>query len=383
MAHRPLVVLGDAHLGQSGGVAVSEALARLVGSHPQHEIVLDGDTLDLSWQGSISAPLESIAPLLRPHADLCAALAAHLRAGAPVTWVAGNHDVALGLPGARDALCTALGAEPLAPLSVDGWFARRGGIHIEHGHVYDPDNAPTHPLVPWAPETEPLGIALTRRLLAEGDFWEFAHAHETTFLSGIRRALRSYGAQGPRVIAAYYRTAAALWIGAGRSAGLARERAAGDAALEATAARYGIDVERLRALVGICARPTHHRRSATFQRLYLDRSLAILALLLGGAASFGPGRNVARALALAGAGYLGVSVWRWASRYRGTLEFGLREAAAAIAALGDARLVVLGHAHRPDTAPGYANPGSFGHAPPGERPYLVVAPDGGYDRRTV
>ncbi len=63
--------------------------------------------------------------------------------------VAGNHDAEVGSPERRAALLAALRVSPEARARVrtSPWFFREAALHIEHGHLFDPDNAPAHPLV--------------------------------------------------------------------------------------------------------------------------------------------------------------------------------------------------------------------------------------------
>ena len=70
-------------------------------------------------------------------------------------------------------------------------------MHVEHGHAYDPDNAPTHPLVVPSVATEPLGVALTRRFLAPNRAFDFAHATEITPFEALARAARVFGTRMP------------------------------------------------------------------------------------------------------------------------------------------------------------------------------------------
>src|SRR5690606_21193980 len=99
---------------------------------------------------------------------------------------------------------------------VSPWFVRRGGVHIEHGHLWDRDNAPLHPLDDWSAATEPLGVALMRRFVARRGALEFAHAHDTTPVAGLARAFALYRFRAPLVIAQYFATAGALCFEAGK-----------------------------------------------------------------------------------------------------------------------------------------------------------------------
>ena len=50
-----------------------------------------------------------------------------------------------------------------ARVRTSPWFFREGGLHLEHGHFYDPDNAPAHPLVNGAPS---LGVHFVEEFIA-------------------------------------------------------------------------------------------------------------------------------------------------------------------------------------------------------------------------
>lgn len=365
---RPLCVVGDVHLAEAAREPVGEALATLLGRHPNHELVLNGDSFDLSTDPPERAPEESVARILASHPKARAALSGH---AAPLTFVAGNHDAAITKPAVVDALRAELGAR----VTVVPWIARRGPLHIEHGHLYDPDNAPVHPLAPFSPETEPLGVALTRRFVAPSGAWEFSHGNETTPLAGLLRTFRLYGLRAPLTVLRYYAAAAALTREAGHQPSVAEERAAGAKAVAEVASQLGLDADALHelALASLCA--THLRRGATFQRLYLDRSLATLLL----AAALIPalaGSSAGAGVAALAASYLGFSISRGTNRYRGLLEQRLDDAERRIRALTGAKLVVLGHSHRTVTRDGYLNPGSFAYPDTSARRYVEVDTDG-------
>jgi hypothetical protein len=373
MAGRPLVVLGDLHLAHGAGFDVSSDLARLVHAHPGHEIVLNGDTFNLSHDPPTRDAAASLAVLLRGHAQLRQAWGRHLRDGAPLTLVAGNHDQAVSMPAVRAAAVQTLQVQAAAPLRTAPWFVRRAGAHIEHGHVHDPDNAPVHPLAPWCPETEPLGVALTRRFVVPSGAAHFAHAHETTLLVGLWRAFRLYGTRGPAVVAHYYRTAWQLWREAGRQPRRAEALAQWQSQVARAAEQTGLSADVVHALIRATPRPTHQSRVATFLRLYLDRSLAAGITLAGLLAGVTLRSAVGLGLAGTGAAYLAASLSRSRSRYAGTLEARLRSAARQVAELTGARLVIFGHSHLPDReAPHYLNPGSFAFPVNGRRGYAYV-----------
>jgi UDP-2,3-diacylglucosamine pyrophosphatase LpxH len=377
----PLVVLSDVHLSATGKSNVAKDLAEVVRRSPGHELILAGDVFDLSTEPRDQDVPASIAQMLRAHADLARSLREHLRDGGGVTLIAGNHDAAAATPHVRRVLLRSLDVVDEAKLEVSPWFVRRGRVHLEHGHLYDPDNAPAHPLAPWSWETEPLGIALTRRFLAPSGALMFAHAHETTPSDGLLRAFKIFGPRAPWVVARYFATAIALCAQAGRQRGVARELEHGASAVLAFAEECGLAVETLSRMVTLGPRPTHLDFKATFMRLYFDRVIASVGLM-GGTSAALLGRSFAGAAvaALSGA-YLLRSVKRSGSRYSGLTEQRLREAALAIADTTGASLVVFGHTHREDEAPRYVNCGSFGYPKRPGRPYIVVDSGGRAEQR--
>jgi UDP-2,3-diacylglucosamine pyrophosphatase LpxH len=369
---QPLVVLSDVHLSAAGRGEVARDLAELVRQHPGHELILAGDVFDLSTEPQGRDVPASVAQMLRAHSELGLALREHLRGGANVTLIAGNHDAAAATPEVRRVLLGSLELADEAKLEVSPWFVRRGRVHLEHGHLYDPDNAPAHPLSPWSCETEPLGVALTRRFLAPSGALMFAHAHETTPAEGLLRAFRTFGLRAPWVVARYFATAIALCARAGRQRGVARELEHGESAVLCFAEDCGLAVEMLTQMVTLGPRPTHLDFKATFMRLYFDRVIATVGLL-GGASVALLGRSVAAAslAALSGA-YLARSVKNGGNRYGGLTEQRLRDAASFVADATDASLVVFGHTHREDEAPRYVNCGSFGYPKRAGRPFVLV-----------
>jgi UDP-2,3-diacylglucosamine pyrophosphatase LpxH len=367
----PLLVMSDVHLNYASQAPHVADLARLVHEFPRAELVLAGDVFDLSRDPPRRDPAESIVALLRHHRSLFDALRSHLSGGGRLTLIAGNHDAAVADHRVREALLDALDLTPDAPLETEPWFVRRGRVHIEHGHLYDPDNAPAHPLALWSYATEPLGIALTRRFLAPTGALDMAHAHETTPVAALVRAFELFGARAPLVVARYFATAIRLCAEAGRQSGLALERQLGEGALDTFARQTGLPKDLLAELANAGADPTHHRFTDTFMRLYFDRVVATLSLLFGASTLIAKKSPAGAAVAAVSGAYLGRSLKR-KSRYSGIVEQRLREAAGRVAERTDAELVIFGHTHREDAAPRYLNSGSFAYSRTMGRPYILL-----------
>ena len=372
---KPLIVTSDLHLSADASTGTVRALAQLLRDNPGHEFILAGDVFNLSWEAPGRSAVDAILALLSAHPDLASAFRSHLASGAPLTFIAGNHDAGLMSAEIRDALVHRLELGGDAPLEVTPWFVRRSDVHVEHGHFYDPDNAPAHPLAEWSPETEPLGIAITRRFVRPSGVNHFLHAHDTTPLAGIIEAFRVYGARTPLIIAEWFRIAGKLCMETRQAARFTPELEAGEAALSKFASLVGLDSEVLRTLLNVGAKPTHRDFQKTFMRLYFDRVFASSGLLLSGAAYLAWRSRAAGVIGLLAGLYLLQSVHRTGNRYEDLPVERLREAATRVRELTGAKTVVFGHTHQVDEISGYANSGSFGYSRDG-RPYVRVDESG-------
>jgi len=365
--------LSDLHLSHGGSRSLARDSAALFKAHRGSEIVIAGDAFSLSSDPRERDPVESTTTLVQSEPSLSEALRGHLSSGSKLTLLAGNHDAAVAEPRMREALLSALELTAEAPLAIEPWFVRRGDVHIEHGHLWDPDNAPAHPLSSWSGRTEPLGIALTRGFIARYGVWQFAHAHETTVAGGLRRAFELFGGRAPLLIARYFGSSGALCAQSLFERGIDAERARGDAALPGLAARTGVDAEALAALVAAAPEPTHVRFRNLFLRLYYDRVFASLGVGAGLAGLALAASPLGAAVAVGSGAYLGWNVRRSGSRYQNRPIQRLREGSELVRRLTGARLVVFGHTHVAENGPAYANPGSFGYPGPGPgRPFLSV-----------
>jgi hypothetical protein len=369
---RPFLVVSDTHLGAETAARVGRDLARLIESHPGTEIFFAGDAFDLSYALRHDAQAVLLSALLDQAPELVDALRKHVSAGAPVTVLPGNHDAALCDDDIAALLRGKLGVSNDAPVTVSPWFIRRGDVHIEHGHVYDPDNAPVHPLAEWNETSEPLGIALTRRFVAATGASDFSHAQDATPVRSLARAFRLYGTRAPGMIASYFRTAIELCLESGPalSARASEELAVGAGRLQAFADRSGVPGIALMNLLADAPRPTHLSRRETFLRLYFDRVFA--SLILAGSLTAIPRRPSAAVMALASFAYLAASVLSGQDRYGDLPRKRLHLGASRVRAATGARLVVFGHTHHVVVDDGYINTGSFAFPRDTGRPYVLV-----------
>lgn len=368
---QPLIVASDLHLSVDASAGTVRDLARLLERYPGHELILAGDVFNLSWEAPGHSAVEAVLALLGAFPSLKAALRQHLANGNRLTFLAGNHDTGVMAAELREALLKTLELLPTSALEIAPWFVRRAGVHVEHGHFYDPDNAPAHPLAEWSPETEPLGIAITRRFVRPSGVYHFSHAHETTPVAGIAKAFRIYGARTPLIIAQWFQVAAKLCLETRERDRFAPEHAAGTARLEDFGKLVELDPARLRELLESGAVPTHRDFRKTFMRLYFDRVFATGGLLLSAAAYLAWKSRAGGLAGLLAGLYLIQSVQRTGNRYEDLPATRLRAAAQRVRELTGANAVIFGHTHRVDLVPGYANSGSFGYSEQG-RPYVRV-----------
>jgi UDP-2,3-diacylglucosamine pyrophosphatase LpxH len=367
------IVLADIHLTKAAPAALVADLVRIVEAHPADRIVFDGDLFDLSAEPG--APADRAAALhevLDVHATFRDALARHISGGAELWLVAGNHDAEVGTPRGSEALREALGAtgEASARFRTTPWFFEDGGVHYEHGHLFDPDNAPAHPLVDGDAS---LGVLFVERFIAKTGAHRYLNANDAPPLGLFLAAFRWYGRRGPFVVYTFFETAvAALGKSGDRHRG-ASERAAGSVVEAAFAEAAGTTPAVLRALLDEAADPTLASTTDTFFRLYLDRVTATLALV-GGLGALGLGRRrLGASSVVLGAAVMAASWARRHDRYSGRVEATLRACASRVAEITKSSVVVFGHTHVEALEPTYANTGSFAfpRAAPG-RPYLAI-----------
>lgn len=379
---RPLIVVSDVHLGHHQCDAVAADLARLVVMHPGHEIILNGDTFNLACDPHDRDPGASAAAMIAAHPSLRTALVRHLAAGDRLTFVAGNHDLAIQRPGVRPALLALLTEGTEAELHIEPWIVRRAGVHIEHGHLYDPGNSPTHPLAVPTHRAEPVGIELTRRFVGPYDAWDvFANQGTESVAAAARMTLDFFGPRALMATLDYVWLLVLISAETAVPARLAPDRRAGDAALPDQSARTGIPEPALRRLLEGRPRPMHFSFLATFLRFGFDAVLAFGAIVVGLVASLVARRAGLLIISAAGLGYILAARDQLAHRGANHMPEDLRVGAALVHHVTNARLVILGHTHREDTMDGYRNLGAFGDRPAAARPYLHVDERGHAERR--
>jgi predicted phosphodiesterase len=368
------LVLGDLHLSSHTPRGVERDLAALLAAHPGTRVVFAGDFFDLSADG---AHARDLAAGFRAHPQATAAVADHVSRGGEVVWLAGNHDPEVAAAG-DVARALGLSSEATSRIRVTPWFHRQGALHVEHGHLYDPDNAPAHPL---ASARGTLGVHFVEEFIAKTGAFAYLNANDKTPLELFTSAFRWYGRRGPFVVYTYFRAAFSALGKSGRFWDGERDAERAEASLEAFLADAGIDEATARALIAERATPTMTSLRATVARLYLDRVTATVSVLAGlGAFALGK-RQLA--LVLGAAGLAGLA-WSWSrghDRYGGKVPARLDDGARRVARASGASLVVFGHAHEIADRDGYSNTASFAfpRGVPG-RPFLEIAGDASHPR---
>ncbi len=339
-------------------------------------IAFAGDLLDLSAESDRVAREDGIREVLGAHPTIRRALGEHLDHGGELRFVAGNHDAEIAADNFRATLLDSLGTRLADPqqLKATPWFFHEGGLHLEHGHLYDPDNAPAHPLS----ACPSLGVHFVEDFIAKTGAHAYLNANDGMPLKMFLSSFAMYGPRAPYVIYRFFHAS----FGALKQSGpffRADDRHRDGQAREsdfASAAR--VEDELIRALLDGRPLPTLASMKQTFLRLYLDRVAASLGIL-GGAACLLSGKRTTGTLLLS-LGLLSMfASWaRGRNRYGGGVVRNLEQGASRVAEITGAKFVIFGHTHKELTGERYANTGSFSFpgSSPG-RPYVTVHHDNG------
>ncbi|NUO50613.1 MAG: hypothetical protein HOV80_17300 [Polyangiaceae bacterium] len=378
------IAVGDLHLVRDTPKGVVDDAVRLLQDHPGARIVFLGDLFDLSADHPGAEKGPALKQAVETHAPFARALGEHVDRGGELWIVGGNHDAAAGDPDERGSLLEGLrlDGDRRARVRTSPWLFREGGLHLEHGHLYDPDNAVAHPLVAGA---RSLGVHFVEEFIAPTGAFRYLNANDGMPLDLLVSAFKWYGVRGPYVVYKYFDAAFRALAGSGQPfAAQARDdHAEGHSRESAYAASIGVEDQLLRALDSIRAVPTRMNALRTFQRLYLDRVASTVAMTSGAIALMAGKRTTGLALLGAGALTMGVSWALGYDRYGGNVPEMLERGANEVVEKTDAKLVVMGHAHREALTDHYANTGSFSfpRGAPG-RPFLEIE-DGASGPRAV
>lgn len=375
----PIVVLSDVHLSANLQPERERALEQLLALHPGLDVVFLGDSFEFSNCRESDAA-SAVMELARVNGKFVQALHRHTATGASVFFVAGNHDAPLVNAKAQVSLAFGPNAH------VVPWCLRYGDVHLEHGHVFDRDNAPLHPLAAYAVAHECLGSSLMRTIVVDRAARVFAHAHDLTPLRALAVARITLGWRLPFVLARLS-SSVSLWClqaAFGRWGAMNAAKRLGLAQLTASASNARLCPNELGALARALPRPTHSSFWRMVWRMYLDVPLA-----LGGAgvACWWSGVDWAIGPSMASLTYLfvvgyGALRGRTVRRYEPPIE-ALRRGSRIVSGLTRASRVVFGHTHVEYDDGVYFNLGSFGYGGSAGRPYALVEPNGTVARRFV
>lgn len=384
-AHTPrdqhVVVLSDVHLSANLQPERERAVCQALARHPGLDVVFLGDLFEFSSSRAVD-PGVALGDMARANPALVAAIRQHTQTGARVFMVCGNHDAELANIGPH--VTEVFGRNT----RVVPWCLQLGSVHLEHGHSFDRDNAPLHPLATHARAHESLGAALMRSVVVELDVRALAHAHDLTPSRALVAGVRTLGWRLPGVLLRLvgvlgFLTLAAAW---GRWGARAAHRREGAKKLGPAASDSGVSEQALRALSEASPTPTHASFWRMAWRLYLDLPCAVL--VAGFCAAFwclglthavwGVVASVAYMLTLVLGHLVGLDM----RRYEPPLQ-ALSRGSNMVARLTGASRVVFGHTHVEYDDGLYFNLGSFGYGGSAGRPYALVAPNGSVTRHFV
>ncbi len=402
-----IAVISDVHLHTRTPPGVVEALVRLflrLADDPAPcRMILAGDFFDFSMANAVPAPSEAgfdVSPrekrfgldptgektawkidlIFGQHPALLPAMARFTSRGNEIVLVPGNHDEEILLPEVQEHLRHLLEGSAGDPDRVrfSPWFYHEPGrVYVEHGHFYDPDNAPSSPLRPCpipagSQVVLPLGALVTRYLLSVLRGYDSRGDADRTPWPLLIKVFRSNGIHAPGIIYRYYAMAARVLRMA-----WARTRGTVPPVPEETPGRFadraGVSREQLGRLIPLTAEPTTDSVRRIMARLYLDRSAAFAAFVIstvlllprimeGGTWSLG-----VPALSL---GVLLFTI-RHGNLFGNKTSVACRQASERIREALDVPYVVMGHAHSAEkhvaASPEgrertYINTGSFGES---------------------
>lgn len=335
--------------------------------------IVDGETRFPTAARGADEARGALLRIVEAHPALFDAVVALVDDGHRVVFVAGNHDVQLTLPEVAAALVDALAKRARSPeavfarVSVRPWFHRAAlGVHVEHGHQYDPYCAYRNPVAPLAPRSggrpETMGSLSFRHLVQRMGFFN-AHDERTFMLS-----VPAYLAHWVRNYAFSRRSLALTWfVGALRTvSALLRGRPSAverRAIAEASARDLGSYVaeqlgparhdEVAARHAALFAEPADEALGRVLRELHLDQVICVVIAALG-AALVALGRGASPVLGL-GVALISLAAafpvaQAWLSPKRALAEDQRRVDAVArrLAEVYEARpirAVVLGHTH--------------------------------------
>lgn len=372
---RQWLLLSDVHLETAPHPEREDAVGAALAAHPGVDVAFLGDLFEFAASPS-SNPHAAVTELLTKNPRFCEALRRHAATGAQIHWVSGNHDAALA--GVQTTARAILGVD----VTIWPWFLRIGAVHLEHGHLFDRDNAPLHPLAAWDRRDEPLGVALMRKIVVELDARQWAHAHQTTPLQALRQAADWFGwGLGAQLFRGLMALSGLTWAAvAGRWGRASKAESLGASRVPAYAETQGVSADALAKVLEQRPVPTHSGYWLVFRRLYLDWVAAVLAVVLGTLLALVSDSAWPWLAVVVGGAYAArEGLFRRGSRYPPPLG-ALLTGAHLVAHSTAATRVVFGHTHVEEQDGPYINLGSFGYPSARGRAYGLVTEEGAFTR---
>ncbi len=330
-----------------------------------------------------SAPdhvVKKIHAIAARHPTVFAALARFLEAGNTLVFVRGNHDIELHWHRAQRAFVGAIAQHASQDIAerveICPWFYAVDGLfYVEHGHEFDPMCSYGDPLLPVNPTDSrrirdtPFSVLL--RQVARPTRGLSSSSYGYVGMSAYVVLLLQLGLGGSAAIAVRYGRACHRLVSQCFVRVLDRHVRRAEAKLKRFARRSGVDLARLAALRATYVRPAVQSLSFVLRSLYLDRifagfgalAVALCALIAWSWASASTvGLCALPALPLAAYAVIGRGI-------NTAPTATMRRGAERIAALFQARWVVMGHTHEPVCTPvsataSYVNLGSWGQDDP-------------------
>lgn len=367
-----VVIMGDLHLTRAPSPEVDHAIAEILRRHDEVDaLMVAGDLFDFAADAPDIPVGKALGAIAESHPIAFSAMRAWVSRGKRIILLAGNHDAEVATIAGTRALTNALDLpEATDRVSTHVWFWRSKGLHVEHGHLYDPDNAPAHPLVHGA---RSLGVHFSAEFIHPTGAHRYLHANDSTPLKLFLAAFSWYGRRAPHVILEYFRTAFRAVAMSGSGFPLAIERARGGALSAAYGAQFGMAQDSVDRAAASGPEPTLASSWNTVMRMYLDRVFASTSLAASVALRLAGYRKLSNLAGLVGGGVMSTSWIAGHNRFGGTVPERLRIAAGELLRSADVGAVVFGHAHREHLADGYGNTGSFSFPDRDSgRPYLVA-----------
>jgi UDP-2,3-diacylglucosamine pyrophosphatase LpxH len=324
--------------------------------------------------------------IARRHPRVFHAMMELVAEGNQLVLVRGNHDIELYWYAAQHAFVEAVlehappeqRAEMAQRIAIHPWFfAVPGVLYVEHGHQFDPMCSYGDPLSSTCPidsrriRSVPFSVML--RNVARPTRGLSTSAYEHASFGAYFGLMMRLGARGcARIALRFARAASKLvgtWVAHVQGEGCRRRHAA---ALRKArfSARQGVERNTLCELESLYVRPASHSLAFVLCSLYLDRVAAVAAALLftvlGALLARSESTLEGIVCALPAALFAAYAVFGVERDIFPTRR--MQSSASRIAALFDARWVVMGHTHEPlehaladgPDAPQYVNLGHWG-----------------------